>query len=68
MCVPSVVAISVWEANTLETAGMVRKATAEAFGRGASGMIEIVGPDGQPPSKSGGQQSGGCGGNSALDW
>jgi hypothetical protein len=49
-------------------AGMVRKATAEALGRGASGMIEIVGPDGQPPSKSAGSSTfTGCG-NSKFDW
>ncbi|KAG9119852.1 hypothetical protein FRC07_004917 [Ceratobasidium sp. 392] len=50
---------------------MVRQATAEAYGKGSAGMIEIVGPDGRVAPESakaacGGGQSG-CG-NSRLEW
>ncbi|QRV85667.1 nitrite reductase (NAD(P)H) large subunit [Ceratobasidium sp. AG-Ba] len=50
---------------------MVRQATAEAYGKGSAGMIEIVGPDGRIAPESaqaacGGGESG-CG-NSKLEW
>ncbi|KAG8783500.1 hypothetical protein FRC12_019663 [Ceratobasidium sp. 428] len=50
---------------------MVRQATAEAYGKGSAGMIEIVGPDGRIAPESaqaacGGGESG-CG-NNKLEW
>ena len=50
---------------------MVRQATAEMFGRGGAGQIEIIGPDGRVAPKAIESTCGGGGascGNSKLDW
>lgn len=49
---------------------MVRQATAEAYGRGSAGMIEIIGPDGRVApeiAKASCGAGSGCG-DSKLEW
>lgn len=49
---------------------MVRQATAEAYGKGSAGMIEITGPDGRvaPGAVGVGCGSGSGCGDSKLEW